>query len=67
MVLTGEGYLGPDIWPKTPQQAESTKSILRTTWNTEARRQQKDSGKPDYPLAPTGKEVRHVHALLFCD
>ena len=23
MVLIGKGRLGPDIWPKTPQQAES--------------------------------------------
>ncbi len=67
MVLTGEGRLGPDIWPKTPQQVESTESMMRTTWNTEAMRQQKDSGKPDYPLAPMGKEARHVRALLFCD
>ena len=67
MVLTGEGRLGPDIWPETPQQAESTESMMRITWNTEAMRRQKASGKPDCPLAPTGKEARHVRALLFCD
>ncbi len=67
MVLTGEGRLGPDIWPETPQQAESTESMMRTTWNTEAMWQQKGSGKLDYPFAPTSKEAKHVHALLLCD
>ncbi len=38
MVLTGEGRLGPDIWPETTQQAESTESMLRTMWNVEAMR-----------------------------
>ena len=36
MVLTGKGCLGQDIWPETPQQAESMESIMRTMWNTEA-------------------------------
>ncbi len=67
MVLTGKGHLGSDIWPETPKQAESTESMMRTTWNAEAMRQQKGSGKPDYPLAPTGMEARHVRALLFCN
>ncbi len=67
MVLTGEGRLGPDIWPESPQQAKSTESMMRTTWNIEAMRRRKGSGKPDCPLTPTGKVVRHIHALLFCD
>ena len=67
MVLTGKRRLGPDIWPETPQQAKSTESMMRITWNTEAMRRRKASGKPDCPLAPTGKEARHVRALLFCD
>ncbi len=67
MVLTDEGRLGPDIWPKTPKQAESTESMLRTTWNVEAMWRRKDSGKPDCLLAPTDKEARHVHILLFSD
>ncbi len=67
MVLTGEGRLGPDIWPETPQQAESTESMMRTTWNTEAMRRRKGSGKPDCPWAPTGKEARHLRALFFYD
>ncbi len=66
MVLTGKGRLGRDIWPETPQQAESTESMMRTTWNIEVMWRRKDSGKPDCPLAPTGKEARHVCALLFC-
>ncbi len=36
MVLTVEGRLGPDIWPETPEQAESTENMLRTTWNAKA-------------------------------
>lgn len=68
MVLTGEGRLGPDIWPETPQQAESTESMMRATWNTEAMRRRKASGTSDCPLSPTGKEARHVRALfLICD
>ncbi len=67
MVLTDKGYLGPDILPKTSQQAENTESMMRTMWNSKAIRQQKGSGKPDCPLAPMGKEARHVRALLFCD
>ncbi len=67
MVLTGEGRLGSDIWPETPQQAESTENMLRITWNIEVMRRQKGSGKPNCPLAPMGKEARHVRAILFCD
>ena len=67
MVLTGEGRLGPDIWPEIPQQAETTESIIRTTWNTEAMWQQKGSRKPECPLAPTGKEVKYICTLLFYD
>ncbi len=67
MVLTGKGRLGPDIWPETPQQAESIESMMRITWNTEALRRQKGRGKPNCPLAPTRKEARQVRALLFCD
>ena len=29
MVLTGEGRLGPDIWPETPKQAGSAKNMMR--------------------------------------
>ncbi len=67
MVLTGEGRLAPDIWPETPQQAESTESMMGITWNAEAIWRQKCSGKPDRPLALTGKEARYVRALFFCD
>ena len=64
MVLTVERHLGPDIWPKTPQQAKIMESIIRITWNTEAMQQQKASGKPNCPLVSTGKETRHV--VYFC-
>ncbi len=38
MVLTGKGRLGLDIWLETPQQAKSTESMMRTTWNAKAMR-----------------------------
>ncbi len=61
MVFTGKGRLRPKIWPKTPQQAESTENMMKTTWNAEAMQQQKSRGKSDCLLPPTGKEERHVH------
>ena len=30
MVLTGNKYLGPDIWPEIPDQGEGTKDMMRT-------------------------------------
>ena len=33
IVLSNEGRLGPDTWPKTSQQAKSTDNMMRTTWN----------------------------------
>ena len=30
MVLTAKERLGPDIWPKTPEQAESIKDMMRS-------------------------------------
>ncbi len=67
MVLTGKGRLGLDIWLETPQQAESMENMMRTTWNAEAMRPRKSSGKSDCLLAPIGKGARHIYALLFCD
>ena len=68
MVLTGEGHLGSDRLPKTLQQAESTESMMRATWNTEAMRWQKANGTSNCPLFFTGKEAKHVRALfLICD
>ncbi len=67
MVLIGKGRLGSYMGPETPYQAESTESIIRTTWNTEAMWQQKSTRKPDCSLTPTGKEVRHIRVLLFYD
>lgn len=67
MVLIGRGRLGTDIWPKISQQAKSTKSIMRVTWNTEKMCRQKASGRLDFSLSPTSKKSKHVHALLFCD
>ncbi len=67
MVLTGEGRLGPDIWPETPGQVESMESMIRIIWGMEVNRRQKTSGTPDSLLSPTGKEARHTRLLLFCD
>ena len=67
MILTCKGYLGPDIWPKTPNQVGNTESMMRTMWNTEAMRRRKSSGKPKCPLGPTEKKARHVRALFFYD
>ena len=36
MVLTSRICLGPDIWPETPEQAESTKNMMRSIWGKEA-------------------------------
>ena len=66
-VLTSKEYLGPDIWPEIYQQAKCMESMMRIMWNTEVMQQQKASGKPDCPLAPMGKEVKHMRAFLFCD
>lgn len=66
MVLTGEGRLGPNIWPKTPEQAESTESIMKITWGAEANHRRKTSGMTDNPLSSTGKKVKYVYLLLFC-
>ena len=67
MVLTGERRLGADIWLETSQQAESTGSIMRITWNTVTMQGQKASGKLNCLLALTNKEARHVRVLLFSD
>ena len=67
MVLTEKGHLGADIWPKTPQQAKSTKSIMRAAWNTKAMHWQNASRTLDSPLCPTGEEAKHVGALLIFD
>lgn len=60
MVLTGKGRLGPDIWPETPEQAESTEDMMRSIWGKEAHRQCKASGTKSCPLSPSGKEARFV-------
>ena len=65
MVLTGKGRLGPDIWPKTPEQAESTEDMMRSIWGKEAHRQCKANGTKSCPLSPSGKETRFV-SLLYC-
>ncbi len=67
IVLTGKGRLESNIWPETPQQAESMESMMRTTWNTEVIWQQKDSRKLDCLLASTEKEAKYIRVILFYD
>ncbi len=35
IVLTNNGRLDPDIWPETPNQAESIEEMMRTIWAEE--------------------------------
>ena len=60
IVLTGKGGLGPDIWPETPEQAKSTKDMMRSIWNKEAHWQCKASWTKSCLLSPLGKEARFV-------
>ena len=60
MVLTGKGRLGPDILPETPEQAKSTKDMMRSIWGKEAHRQYKASETKNCPLSPSDKEARFV-------
>ena len=60
MVLTDKERLGPDMWPETPEQAESTEDMIRSIWGKEAHRRCKASGTKSCPLSPSGKEARFV-------
>ncbi len=60
MVIIGKGCVGPDIWPETPEQAENTEDMMRTTWGKEDHCRRKASGTKIYPVSPSGKEARHV-------
>ena len=63
IVLTSKGRWGPDIWPETSQQAESTKNMMRSIWGKEAYWQCKISGTKSCLLSPFGKEARFVGPL----
>ena len=65
MVLMGKGRLGPDIWPETPEQAESTKDMIRLIWGKEAHRQCRGSETKGCPLSFSDKEARFV-GPLYC-
>ena len=67
IVLTGKRCLRLDILPKISQQTKSIENMIRITWNTEVMQWQKANRKPNCPFAPTSKEAKHVHILLFCD
>ena len=65
MILIGKEHLGPDIWPETPEQAKSTKNIMRSICGKKAHWQYKASGTKSCPLSPFGKEARFV-GLPYC-
>lgn len=67
MVLTIKERLGLDIWPKTLQQAKSSKRIMKTIRNIKDVCWQKASGSSDFLLSHTGKEKMYIHALLIFD
>ena len=60
MVLTGKRRLGPDIWPETPEQAESIEDMIRSIWGKEAHWRCKTSGTKSCPLSSSDKEARFV-------
>ncbi len=66
MILTGDRRLGPDIWPKTPDQAEGTEEMMRTVWAEEIHHRQKTCGMKICSLSSFGKEARHVSPLISC-
>ena len=60
MVLTGKGRPGPDIWPETPEQAESTEDMMRSIWGKEAHWRCKASRIKSCLLSLSGKEARFM-------
>ena len=60
MVLTGKRSLGPDAWPKTLEQVESTEDMMRLIWGKEAHRQCKASETKSCLLFLSGKKSRFV-------
>ena len=65
MVLTGKRRLGPDIWSKIPEQAESTEDIIRSIWGKEAHWRCKTSGIKSSPLSPSGKKARFMGLFYY--
>ena len=41
--------------------------MMKTIWDTKANYLQKANKMPDNLLFPTGKEIRYMCLLLFCD
>ena len=74
--LKGYGLYGFDLQKtsgaryiaKTLKQAKNIESMMKTTWNKKAIRCQNNATKMlNWPLSITGKEAKHMHALLFFD
>ena len=66
MILIGDGRLGLDICPETPDQAEKIENMMRIVWVEEAYCRQKASGATTCSLFSSGKEAKHVILLISC-
>ncbi len=60
MVMTGEGRLGPDIWPKTPNQGTGTEEMILTIWYKEAMKRSEINPQQHHPPIPSAKEARYA-------
>ncbi len=60
MVMTGEGYLGPDIWPETPNQGTDIEEISLTKWYKEAMKQSGMNPQQHYLPISSVKEARYA-------
>ncbi len=60
MPMTGAERLGPDVWPKTPNQGTGTEEIILTTWYKEViKRSGINSQQYHLPIL-SAKEARYV-------
>ncbi len=66
MILIDDGHLGPDIWSEIPNQAESTKEMMRIVWADEAYCRRKVSETKICSLSPSSKEAKYVGPLISC-
>ena len=66
MVLTGNRYLGLDIWPETPNQAKSIEDIMKIVWAKVTHCWQKVSRIKTCLLSSSGKEVGHISLFISC-
>lgn len=65
MVITGKGYLGLDIWQKTPNQGFSSEDIILTIWYKEAIKQIKINSQQYHLLSFSAKKACYVGYRYF--